>query len=549
MSVRSLYFDYRTYDFVMPEELSGVEVCHPVVVVGGGPVGLACALALVQRGIRVVVLHAGEGVGYGSRAAGTTRRSLEILHLMGRSAQFLEIGVTWQGLRSFYRDRLVLQRDYVETVPEQFPGFLNVQQCFTEQFLLDALLDHPLAQVRWQSRAVGVEQAGDHAQVAVQTPHGDYVAHAQWVVACDGAHSSVRDALSARYEGTSYEARYVIMDIKIDIDLPAYRYCWFDPPSFPGSTVLMHKQPKDLWRIDYQLRVDEDLDTELDEGRAKARVQQHLDWLGLDKPWETDCLSGYRAHAVSLPDYRLGHVLFAGDAAHLVPIFGIRGLNSGLEDIANLAWKLQYVLEGKAPEALLDTYTDERRYAALQNHARASKSAMFMSPDTPGAVAVRDAVLALAVDHPPFGELFDPRQSAPVALVGSPLAAPDDDLGSLGEVVPNLRLATAGSGEPGYLLDALGRDFSLLIKDEAADAVSASDAADLGVARIRIVAVGLDADGQVDVDGRADAIFGTGGHRYVLVRPDQHIAAGWRELTVEMLRIALARATGKDGAA
>ena len=542
MSVRSLYFDYTTYDFTPPAELTGGDAPrHPVVVVGGGPVGLAAALALVRRGVPTVVVHAGDGVGYGSRAAGTTRRSMEILHRLGCSQPFMDIGVIWQGLRSFYRDKPVLARDYEEKVPEQFPGFLNVQQCFTEQFLIDALLADPLADIRWRSTVTGLTEEDDGVLLDVETPQGAYRLRAAWAVACDGAHSTVRDRLGLRYEGTSYEARYVIMDIKIDLDLPAYRYCWFDPPAFPGTTALMHRQPMDIWRIDYQIHSAADFEAELDEERAARRVREHLAWLGVDEPWEIDCVSGYRAHAVSLPRYRVGHVVFAGDAAHLVPIFGIRGLNSGLEDIANLAWKLQYVIDGKAPAALLDGYADERRHAALRNHEHASKSARFMSPATPGETAVRDAVLSLAVDHETFGALVDPRQSAPVPLQGSSLNTPADGPNVVGSVLPNTRVSASE-----YLLDLLGADFTLLLRGDAEDPLAGTSLPDLRVVRL------LDGPGEepgpADVDGRADALFGGSGHRYLLIRPDQHVAAAWRELSVDRLRAALARATGKESA-
>lgn len=528
--MESLYFDYTSYPFQEPPELAGESARHPVVIVGGGPVGLAVALGLVRRGVPVTVIHPGNGVGYGSRAAGTTRRSLEILSRLGCIDPFMKIGVHWQGLRSFVGDQLVLERHYPPEADQQFPRFLNVQQCYTEQFLLDELLDHPLCDLRWSSTLVALEQTDEVATLEVECPSGSYRLEADWVLACDGAHSTVRQQLGLRYEGTSYAAQYVIMDIQIDTDLPAYRHCWFNPPAFPESTVLMHKQPSGIWRIDYQLGGEDSLEEEIEGERATERANQHLAWLGLDHDWKLDCLSGYRARALSLPDYRNGRVVFVGDAAHLVPIFGIRGLNSGLEDVANLVWKLPLVLDGTAGPELLDSYSYERHDAALQNHASAKLSARFMSPGGPGPTLVRDAVLSLALDRPSFAVLLDPRQSAPVGLASSPTVTTDstgDDDPLLGQVIPDVRMPAGG-----YLLDALAADFTLLVLGEDTP-VPDLDGLD------RVVALRL--------DGKAAAALGAApATRYLLVRPDQYVTAAWADADGDSVGRAYRRAIGAE---
>ncbi len=265
----------------------------------------------------------------------------------------------------------------------------------------------------------------DLVTVVVDTAAGRREVTASWVVAADGARSSVRELLGLGLSGTSYEGRYVIADIHWPSDLPTERLVWFDPPSNPRSTIIMHRQPHDIWRVDYQLGPGEDAEPEAQPDRIRDRIGRHLDWLGNEVPWTLEWSSIYRAHALSLADYVHGRVVFAGDAAHLVPIFGVRGLNSGIEDAETLAWQLAAVVHGTADAGLLDAYSAERRAAWQQNIDAAGKSTRIMTPGSHGWTASRDAVLALAVDHPEFSVLVNPRQSSATHVRTSPLTVPD----------------------------------------------------------------------------------------------------------------------------
>src|SRR4029077_15004396 len=193
----------------------------------------------------------------------------------------------------------------------------------------------------------------------VDTPEGSYRLRCSYVIAADGARSQVRKLLGLPFLGSSFAGRYLIADIRLPSTYPTERRAWFDPPSNPGSTVLMHKQPEDIWRIDYQLHEHDDEAVEVQPERVRARVQRHLDFIGEEGDWELIWTSVYSARSLVLESYVHGHVLFAGDAAHLVPIFGVRGLNSGFADAHNLAWKLAWVLRGNADGAILQTYASE----------------------------------------------------------------------------------------------------------------------------------------------------------------------------------------------
>lgn len=136
----------------------------------------------------------------------------------------------------------------------------------------------------------------------------------------------------------------------------------------------MHRQPDDVWRIDYQIRDDEDPVEAVKPENVLPRVQSHLSMIGENEPWEPLWISIYNAKCLTLPSYRHDRVLFAGDAAHLVPIFGVRGLNSGLDDAANLAWKLALVQQGQADDSLLDSYSTERVMATRENIVYGAKA-------------------------------------------------------------------------------------------------------------------------------------------------------------------------------
>jgi 3-(3-hydroxy-phenyl)propionate hydroxylase len=234
-------------------------------------------------------------------------------------------------------------------------------------------------------------------------------------------------------QGLSYEGRYVIADIHWESDLPAERTVWFDPPSNPGSTVIMHRQPNNIWRIDYQLDPGQDAEVETQEERIRARISDHLEWLGDDRSWTLEWHGFYKAHALALDSFVHGRVAFAGDAAHLVPIFGVRGLNSGMEDAETLAWMLAAVVHGTADPALLTTYSEERHEAWSQNVANAGKSTLIMTPGSHGHRTTRDALLALATKHLEFSHLIDPRQSSATHARGSALTLPSEE-GTLGMV-------------------------------------------------------------------------------------------------------------------
>lgn len=334
------------------------------------------------------------------------------------------------------------------------------------------------------------------------------------MLAADGARSAIRRMRNLRLKGENYEGRYVIADVRMDHDYPTIRRALFNPASRPDGTVLIHKQPDDIWRIDYQLADDESSEEAMREENVRATVTSILREIGHDGPWDLEWWSVYSANTLLLDDYRDGCIFFIGDSAHIVPIFGVRGLNNGIADGFNIGWKLAWVLTGRAGAALLDSYTPERRGATLDVFANATKSTRFMTPPDHGWKVMRDAALSLALTRGKMGALANPRQMTPYTYADSPATGPDD-AGFAAGPAAGAMLPDVALGE-GFLSDRLGPGFTLIVFGED-DAARLAETAGLTV--LRLPATGPAAR---LYDARAGSAY--------LIRPDLHVAARWRAL-------------------
>ncbi len=554
-------YDFKPYPFIgkhyeakqpLQEELSK-PARSPVVIVGGGPVGLATALGLANYGVPSVLIEADAGVCSGSRAICISRRSLEIIERLGAIKGFLDKGLPWAGGRSFYRETEVLHFTMPQDENQKLPPMVNLAQYHIEQFLLDAAESKAdLIDIRWQTRVTGVSARADGVTLNLSTPGGSYDLDADWLVASDGGRSTVRDSLGLQLKGTSYEGRYVIVDIELKSDRPTERLAYFDPPSNPGSTVLVHKQPDNVWRIDYQLREDEDPEEAVKTENVIPRVQSLLQMMGESGEWSPIWITIYKAHALTMEKYREGRVLFAGDAAHLVPIFGVRGANSGIDDADNLAWKLAFVVKGLASHRLLDSYSDERVFAAYENLSHGTKSTEFMAPPSFAFELMRTAVLSLAEKHACVRTLINPRQTNAITYVDSALnyrvAEQSAEFAAgprPGAILPEcpITLINRGDSRGAHLTDLLGpwftafyfSDDGAIPNDIAAVCKKLSDSGVLFkiIALTRHMASNADGPSGWDHTGRLFTLYGAQLGTLYLVRPDGHVMARWLDIVPE----------------
>lgn len=535
-------YTYPEYAYrASAEQRSGELKCHPVVIIGAGPIGLTQALDLAVRGVPVVVLDDNCTVSIGSRAVCYAKRTLEVWDRLGLAEEFVAKGVQWEIGKVFFRDQLTYTFNLLPEAEHKMPAMINYQQYHIEECLVQACEQANGVDLRWKHKVLALEQSSDCATLTVETPDGLFKLQAQWVIAADGAHSDTRRLIGADFSGQFFQDRFLIADVVLkegSLGLPpgfgsrAERWFWFDPPFHRGQSVLLHKQADGVWRIDFQLGWDADPNEEKKPERVIPRIQAML---GPQVEFELEWVSVYQFACRRIDHFRHGRVLFAGDAAHQVSPFGARGANTGVQDTDNLGWKLKAVIEGQAPLALLDTYHEERAWAADDNIGHSTRATDFITPKSRAALRLRNAVLELARSEPLARPLVNSgRLSTPTPYVHSSLNTPDS-APFAGSMCPGTACVDAPierAGQPGWLLEQLGRGFVLLSFGPAAPVqVGGHVAQVLQVGRDVIDSKGLL---QQRYDGQPGTLY--------LIRPDQHVAARWRQFDPEQVQAALGRA-------
>jgi 3-(3-hydroxy-phenyl)propionate hydroxylase len=547
----SIYYQYEVFEPWLPS-------AHPkqgrqqVVIVGSGPAGMVTALELARHGVASVVLSSELQFSQGSRAICFTRRSMEILQQVGVADRMTEGGLPWRFGNSYYRGQRVFRMEAPHDADDRFFPIINVQQQFMEEYLHDACKDNPLIDFRWGNKVNKVDQKDGFTVLEIDTPEGIYTLESDWVVAADGGRSAIRTAMNLEMEGASYEGFFVIADIKVDLPLPTERLAYFDPDWNPGNTILMHREPNGIWRVDYQLPKGETPEDALKPESLKARIDAQLVMIGhAGAKWEMDWSSVYSARTLTLTNFVNGNVIFTGDAAHLLPIFGVRGANTAFQDAQSLGWHLAFVVKGLTSQKLLNNHSTERVGAAREIIYEAGKSTRFMAPPAGGFQLLRDAVLSLSLTQEFVRPLYHWRTSRPHEYTHSMLNSMGDDNGLFksgpahGAPPQNVRL-----GANDFLLDHLGGGFDLLY---FTDAQAIPDALQhiIAIARakgipLNVIAIGSaqavsGADTSLpDTDGHLRARYGVSanGGAYLL-RPDQHICARWLTLDATRLQAAL----------
>ena len=524
-----------------------------VAVLGNGPVGQTTALLLARWGVPVVLV---DGRPHrdpiGSKAICQQRDVLDVWESVGAGRRIAAEGLTWRTARTFHRDAELFADDLPDPGRSPFPPFVNLSQARTEQILDERIAAEPLIEVRWNHQVTALTQDAHGVVVTCATAAGELTLEAAYAVACAGARGDdVRRMLGVAFDGHSFDDRFLICDIRAD--LPGWateRRFYFDPPWNPGRQVLIHPCPDSTFRIDWQVPGDYDLEAEETSGALDARIRAIIG----DRHYEIVWKSVYRFHSRVVDRMRVGRVLLAGDCAHLVSPFGARGLNSGVADAENAAWKLAFVLHGWAGEGLLESYHVERHAAARENLDVTTRTMDFMVPRDDEQQRRRLDVLTRAAADPAIVSQVDSgRLAEPFWYADSTLTTPCPERPFAGRpprgavppagpgvLVPDVPVAIADSG-PRRLREIARAGFLLLAGEDIDDSAVLHVARQATSAPVRLLPLA-----EIDPTGELGKALGAKPGEVWVVRPDAHVAAVLKAPDpIDVVR-ALARAHGEE---
>lgn len=349
-----------------------------MLVVGAGPVGLSMAMALARRGVAVRIVDKAAAPTDKSKALVIWPRTLELLDIQGCVQPFLAAGLKAVGARILAEGKTLVHVQ-LDTARSVHRYALMIAQSETER-LLDEQLSQLGVRVERQVELTSFAQDGDGVSAVLRHEDGrDETLRAAYLVACDGAHSTVRHGLAAEFEGETLPSDWVLADVELDGEIPhdELTICWT-----PDGILAFFPIAGARFRIiaDVELATGgeppaptlEDTQALLDR-RGPPGLRAH------DPIW----LSHFRINERKVREYRHGRVFLAGDAAHIHSPAGGQGMNTGMQDAFNLAWKLAMVWHGQASSSLLDTYSPERSAIGdqvLSNAGRLTKVAILRNP-------------------------------------------------------------------------------------------------------------------------------------------------------------------------
>ncbi|HET6857974.1 MAG TPA: FAD-dependent monooxygenase [Streptomyces sp.] len=519
----------------------------PVIVVGAGPVGLALSLALAAQGVPSVVLDEGSGKEElrTARTAVLRPDTAELVERLGGDAvrdTVREQGAHWTGWRSMRRKQDI--RHLTLGDDGDLPAPLHLPQHTLTNGLREAADEQKLVRIVTHSRLDTVEQDADGITAHTREPDATWW-RGSFLVGCDGARSTVRKLLDIRFPGRTAVERHAVAALRTELPWPGEALLHRLPPwRTGGEEVTARPLPGDVWRLDWLLAPRGELVTP---EALVTRVRDTLaGWCGETPPYELIDTGVYTLHHRLARRWRVGRAFLAGDAAHLLGALGTQGLDEGLRDIDNLAWKLARAWHLGASETLLDSYQAERRTAVAARLRAADQALPILRSGgglrtyLPGSARGHDLLLT-------DGHLGRGSLGAPPEYTRSPLAPPHAEARTLvgtplGAPVVDVR-ATATDGTTVRLRDRLGR--GRLLVTLVAPGTGVWDRRhwmSAGVMpRLAAAVAALPVEAELLV---AESYPGASAHTVLLVRPDGHLVTAFNGVQPAELYAAADAASG-----
>ncbi len=350
--------------------MTGSKANARVVIVGAGPVGMVCALALNRSGIAVTVFEQEPAPVEDQRAASLHPSTLEMLDDLGITPQIIPLGLISSAYR--FHDRvshsvvaefdLSLMRDEF-----RFPYVLQYEQYKLTASIAKEYGNSSDFDVRFSHAVTGLTETADGVDVEVSSPAGIEQLSADYVIGCDGGRSTVRKIAGIEFEGFTYPERFIKIATSFDFGVAnpkvAFRNYFSDPNEWCNLFKVQGKRAPGLWRAIMPIQAEETDEAVLDPEAIEARLQKFFPKSGR---YEVEYVNVYGAHQRVAASFRKGRVLLAGDSAHVNNPIGGMGMNGGIHDGINLADKLGRVIHGEAGDELLDLYSRQRRHAAVK---------------------------------------------------------------------------------------------------------------------------------------------------------------------------------------
>lgn len=501
------------------------ELENRVLVVGAGPVGMTVAMELSRHGIPSCIVEQKLKLhGVGSRGIVLHQTALQVFEKLG-ALEIMERSLIPTGRRTFLGDEELFSAEFSRPDEGALPTFANLQQYHTERILLETInrQHHEYIRVLWGHALTGLEQTEQGILAYVSTPNGEERLETPYIVACDGCRSPTRKMLGLDFPGYTDDSSFLIVDIEADLPHPKEHRFTFAPTLGHGQTQLVVPQPDGHWRLDWQLLPSQVPEQEMSAEVMKQRVKETI---GNHTPFNILWQSCYRFHQRMMQSFRHDRVFFAGDSAHLVAPFGARGMNSGIQDAENLAWKLAAVLQGKAPASLLETYDHERIAAQRENQAITSASMRFISPNAGEEREKRDGILYRSKNSADARKLVDSgKMYTPSRYDTSPLITGHHPI--VGTKVPDVKLQRK-NGTSSYLRHHVGIN-NLVIAFSNSAAIPST----LGSTPVMVVSESEDSTQETVIDnGSIRKLFQASPGDCIVIRPDGHVGSvcTWEEV-------------------